>query len=126
MLTPLILEGKNEEVKVIGKIDTGADISCINLHTYLNKLQLSSIHKVKGRLHFLNNTCERNGLTVPIKIRNLNNITFIHQFEVVNIRKEMSTKVDVLLGVETLKRFRIGLKGVAHNYPLHQMNPLKK
>ena len=69
LLTPLILEGKNEEVKVIGKIDTGADISCINLHTYLNKLHLSSIHKVKGRLQFLNNTRERIELTLPIQVR---------------------------------------------------------
>ena len=55
------------------------------------------------------------GKTPAIKIRYLNDISFDHSFELSNFIQDLGD-FDVLLGVDTLSRLRIGLTGVAHKF----------
>ncbi|KAG2191531.1 hypothetical protein INT47_003618 [Mucor saturninus] len=121
LITPIILNNR----KLIAKIDTGSDITCINKYildtTFDNKVL---INKVSGSSNFLSldknktdNKVQRIGKTEPMTIRYLNNMAFEHAFEVVEFSSVMETEFDILLGTDILSRLRIGLTGVAHCYP---------
>ena len=121
LITPIILNNR----KLIAKIDTGSSMTCINKYildsTFDNTIK---INKVKGSLNFLsrdkNNKdikAQRIGMTEPMTIKYSNNISFEHEFEVVEFNSVMETEFDILLGTDVLPRMRIGLTGVAHCYP---------
>ena len=119
LLTPIILESKEKEpIRLIAKIDTGADVSFLNKNIFYHKLLFTSndIIKVEGNLNFLNSSTKRLGKTPTITIRYLNDISFDHSFELADFNENLGN-FDVLLGVDTLSQLRIGLTGVAHKFP---------
>ncbi|GAN11632.1 hypothetical protein MAM1_0762c11208, partial [Mucor ambiguus] len=118
LLTPIILESKEgKPVRLIAKVDTGSDSTFLNKNIFHNKLHFTSqdILPVEGNLNFLSHSVKRLGKSPAIKIRYLNDISFDHSFELSNFIQDLG-KFDVLLGVDTLSRLRIGLTGVAHKF----------
>ncbi|KAK4509718.1 uncharacterized protein ATC70_007020 [Mucor velutinosus] len=118
LLTPIILESKEgKPVRLIAKVDTGSDSTFLNKNIFHNKLLFTSqdIISVEGNLNFLSHSVKRLGKTPAIKIRYLNDIAFDHSFELSNFIQDLGD-FDVLLGVDTLSRLRIGLTGVAHKF----------
>jgi len=118
LLTPIILESKQgKPVRLIAKVDTGSDSTFLNKNVFHNKLLFTSqdIISVEGSLNFLSHSVKRLGKTPAIKIRYLNDISFDHSFELSNFIQDLGD-FDVLLGVDTLSRLRIGLTGVAHKF----------
>ena len=118
LLTPIILESKEgKPVRLIAKVDTGSDSTFLNKNVFHNKLLFTSqdIISVEGSLNFLSHSVKRLGKTPAIKIRYLNDISFDHSFELSNFIQDLGD-FDVLLGVDTLSRLRIGLTGVAHKF----------
>ncbi|KAL7326399.1 hypothetical protein PS15p_208750 [Mucor circinelloides] len=118
LLTPIILESKQgKPVRLIAKVDTGSDSTFLNRNVFHNKLLFTSqdIISVEGSLNFLSHSVKRLGKTPAIKIRYLNDISFDHSFELSNFIQDLGD-FDVLLGVDTLSRLRIGLTGVAHKF----------
>ena len=110
LITPIYVEN----VKLLGKVDTGSDISCINKSVFINKLKLSTIMKASGTLEFLGNSVKRLGSTEPLTLSYINNISFKHNFEVVDFNEHMD--FDVLLGTDILSKMNIGLTGVAFHW----------
>ena len=118
LLTPIILESKKgKPVRLIAKVDTGSDSTFLNKNVFHNKLSFTSqdIISVEGNLNFLSHSVKRLGKTPAITIRYLNDISFDHSFELSNFVQDLGD-FDVLLGVDTLSRLRIGLTGVAHKF----------
>ncbi|KAG2195429.1 hypothetical protein INT46_008462 [Mucor plumbeus] len=120
LITPLLLNN----IRVLGKVDPGADISFIN-KSILNK-DFKNIKNIKtmGYLNFLsvnedgsNSRTKRVGQTEPMKVTYLNGIMFEHQFEIIEFNDEMKTEFDVLLGSDILPKLKIYLSGVAHAWP---------
>ena len=109
LMTPLYIES----LKMIGKIDTGSEISCINQEVLSNKLKITDINPVFGQLNFaaFGKMTKRIGETNPLKIAYLNGISFEHSFEVLQFNEAMD--FDVLLGADILPKLNIGLTGVA-------------
>ncbi|KAK4510556.1 40S ribosomal protein mrp2, mitochondrial [Mucor velutinosus] len=121
LITPLLLNN----IRIIGKVDPGSDVSIIN-KSVLNK-KFSTIKNIKalgGYLTFLSmnkdgsaSKAERIGSTEPIKVTYMNGITFEHSFEIIDFNDSMAEEFDVLLGVDILPRLNIYLSGVAHCFP---------
>jgi hypothetical protein len=111
-LTPILIEGK----KIIGKIDTGSDTTCISKICLNNKLNIDKVNSVNGSLNFLSsdNNCKRIGQTDPLTLTYMNNISFKHSFEVVKFNETTTQEFDVLLGTDVLGKINIGLTGVAY------------
>ena len=101
---------------MIAKIDTGSDITCLKVSTFRDILKLNKIVSAKGNLEFvsINNNVKRIGKTEPLEVSYINNITFKHEFELINFNHDLD--FDVLLGVDILPKMRIGLTGVAVNW----------
>ena len=98
---------------MIGKIDTGSEVSLINRNSLLQKLKLNKINKVFGQLKFAssNSNIQRFGITDPLKTVYLNGITFDHAYDVPEFNDSM--EFDVLLGTDILPKMNISLTGVA-------------
>ena len=120
LITPLLLNN----IRVLGKVDPGADISFIN-KSILNK-DFKNIKNIKtmGYLNFLsvnedgtNCRTKRIGQTEPMEVTYLNGISFKHKFEIIEFNDEMKTDFDVLLGSDILPKLKIYLSGVAHAWP---------
>ena len=114
LITPIIIEG----IRLIGRIDTGSDVTCINKYI-LNKHKVfehTKIHKVDGYFNYLDTRKPRIGYTDPLTITYVNNIKFQHPFEVVEFKDIYKTQFDVLLGKDILSRLGVGLTGVAYRY----------
>ena len=120
LITPLLLNN----IRVLGKVDPGADISFIN-KSILNK-DFKNIKNIKtmGYLNFLsvnedgtNSRTKRVGQTEPMEVTYLNGISFKHKFEIIEFNDEMKTDFDVLLGSDILPKLKIYLSGVAHAWP---------
>jgi hypothetical protein len=111
-LTPLYIEGK----KLLGKVDTGSDVSIINknLLKFFNK---TNINKVNGTLNFLGSgsRTKRCGRTDPLKVTYINNISFEFTFEILEF-DEKSNNFDVLLGTDILCHLNIAFTGIAVKY----------
>jgi hypothetical protein len=106
---------------MVAKIDTGSEISCINQYILNKSLSHITINECKGQLTFLaidNNkndtSVQRIGVTEPIKLTYVNNISFNHSFEVVKLSKVLETEFDVLLVTDILLKLGIALTGVAY------------
>ncbi|WP_461043494.1 hypothetical protein, partial [Streptomyces sundarbansensis] len=58
----------------------------------------------KGNLEFvsINNNVKRIGKTEPLEVSYINNITFKHEFELINFNHDLD--FDVLLGVDILPK----------------------
>ena len=97
-------------MKMLGKVDTGSDISCINKAVFINRLKLSTIKQRSGTLEFLGNSVKRLGSTEPLTLNYTNNFSFKHSFEIVDFKH---TDFNVLLGTNILSKINIGLTGVA-------------
>ena len=111
LLTPLLICVESKCVKVIGKVDTGSQISCISLRFLINVLKIKKVRKVEGYLKFLSKSVKRVAMTFPLKFKYANGIVFEHALEVVSF--EQGLDFDVLLGVDVLPKMNIGLTGVA-------------
>lgn len=63
-MTPIYLEG----YKLIAKIDTGSEITCLNKSIFTDILKFNKILSVKGSLSFAsaNNSVKRIGKTEPL------------------------------------------------------------
>ncbi|KAG1444948.1 hypothetical protein G6F56_010095 [Rhizopus delemar] len=109
LMTPLYIES----LRLIGKIDTGSEISCINQASLSNKLNIKNTNKVFGQLNFaaFGKMTKRIGKTDPLKVTYLNDVSFEHSFEILQFNESMD--FDVLLGADILPRMNIGLTGVA-------------
>ncbi|KAG1391545.1 hypothetical protein G6F60_012514 [Rhizopus arrhizus] len=77
---------------------------------------LNKIKQLSGSLNFasVNSSAKRIGKTEPLSLSYINNITFKHEFELVNFNHDL--EFDVLLGAEILPKMGIGLTGVAVNW----------
>ncbi|KAK4509772.1 uncharacterized protein ATC70_007074 [Mucor velutinosus] len=111
LLTPLLICVESKNIKVIGKVDTGSQISCISLKFLINVLKIKKVRKVDGYLKFLSKSVKRVAMTFPLKFKYANGIVFEHALEVVPF--EQGLDFDVLLGVDVLPKMNIGLTGVA-------------
>ena len=121
LITPLLIN----DIRIIGKVDPGSDVSIIN-KTVLNK-KFSTIKNIKalgGYLTFLSmnkdgspSKAERIGHTEPLKVTYMNGITFKHSFEIIDFNNSMAEEFDVLLGIDILPQLNIYLSGVAHKWP---------
>lgn len=79
-------------------------------------MKLNKIKQLSGSLNFasVNSSAKRIGKTEPLSLSYINNITFKHEFELVNFNHDL--EFDVLLGAEILPKMGIGLTGVAVNW----------
>jgi len=121
LITPLLIN----DIRIIGKVDPGSDVSIIN-KTVLNK-KFSTIKNIKalgGYLTFLSmnkdgspSKAKRIGHTEPLKVTYMNGITFKHAFEIIDFNDSMAEEFDVLLGIDILPQLNIYLSGVAHKWP---------
>ena len=109
LLTPIIVQHK----KLIGMIDTGSDVSFINMEI-LKNININKINKLNGTYNFLsdNNDISRIGVTHPLHFKYANGITFTHKLEVMKFNKGFG--FDLLLGTDILSKMNIGLTGVAY------------
>ena len=101
--TPLLIQNK----RLLGLIDTGAEISVINKAVCdANKWSYSP---VSGKILFAgkDSTVKRIGMTEPLELR-YNQRTFTHQFEVMDMEQH-----NVILGYDLLPKLGIALLGVA-------------
>ncbi|KAI8639104.1 hypothetical protein BD408DRAFT_472713, partial [Parasitella parasitica] len=118
LITPLLIN----DIRIIGKVDPGSEISIIN-KSVLNK-DFSNIKNIKsmgGYLMFLGNdkngqpnSIKRIGKTEPMTVTYMNGIKFEHAFEIIEFNDTMAEEFDILLGVDILPKLRIYLSGVAH------------
>lgn len=111
LLTPLLICRNGSVCKTIGKVDTGSQISCINLNFLINNLKIKNVKKVDGYLRFLSKSVKRIAVTFPLKFQYANGIVFEHSLEVVKFEKDLD--FDILLGIDVLPKMNIGLTGVA-------------
>jgi hypothetical protein len=111
MLTPLLVNG----IKLIGRVDTGSDITILDLNSFNKKLSFKNINSVptSSTLQFLfnNSKVKSFGKTDLLKIQYANGISFEHSMEILDFHK--SFDFDVLLGKDILPKMNIGLTGVA-------------
>ncbi|KAG1094667.1 hypothetical protein G6F40_012487 [Rhizopus arrhizus] len=109
LLTPIFIEN----VKLIGLIDTGSDVSFIDIISLNKKLKINKINKITGSYNFLShdNEISRVGITDPLQFKYANGIQFKHSLEVMKFKNEF--EFDILLGTDILPKMNIGLTGPA-------------
>ncbi|KAG1107564.1 hypothetical protein G6F42_016325 [Rhizopus arrhizus] len=120
LITPLLLNN----IRMLGKVDPGADISFINKSILNKDFKNVKSMKTMGYLNFLsvnddgtNCRTKRIGQTEPMEVKYMNGITFKHKFEIIEFSDEMKTDFDILLGSDILHKMNIYLSGVAHAWP---------
>ncbi|KAI8637184.1 hypothetical protein BD408DRAFT_437207 [Parasitella parasitica] len=113
LLTPLLICVESTKcIKVICKVDTGLQISCISLSFLIDVLKIKKVKKVECYLKFLSKSMKRVAMTFLLKFKYANGIVFEHALEVVQF--EQGLDFEVLLGVDVLPKMNIvGLTGVA-------------
>ncbi|KAK4519292.1 Methylcrotonoyl-CoA carboxylase beta chain, mitochondrial [Mucor velutinosus] len=94
--------------------DAVGDVTMEEIDACLDEIEAEDA-SLNCNLNFLSHSVKRLGKTPAIKIRYLNDIAFDHSFELSNFIQDLGD-FDVLLGVDTLSRLRIGLTGVAHKF----------
>ncbi|CDH61104.1 hypothetical protein RO3G_16746 [Lichtheimia corymbifera JMRC:FSU:9682] len=101
--TPLLIQNE----RLLGLVDTGAEISVINKAVCDKHKWLYT--PVAGNILFAgkDSSVERIGLTAPLKLR-YNQRTFTHRFEVMDLDQH-----DVILGYDLLPKLGISLLGVS-------------
>lgn len=107
LTTPILIEGK----LLLGKVDSGSDVTCIKLESFSKKLKLNKIHNVSGSLQFLTSSDKRVGKSDLLSFKYANGIAFKHAVEIVKF--DESFDFDVLLGKDILPKLGIALTGVA-------------